>query len=289
MIGLILAGGNGTRLYPLNQVCSKQMLPVYDKPLIYYPISNLLLLGIREFVIIIKKTDKMNLYKVLGNGSRFGIKINYVIQEKPNGIPEALILGEKYLANKKIFMILGDNIFYGNTLTKTILSSLNDDKKINNIFLYETENPNLYGVVKINKKNNKITKIFEKPKKFISNLAVTGLYIFEPIVISYAKKLKKSKRGEYEITDLLNLLIKKNQLNYQLLERGIFWIDAGSPQNLFKASQMIELIETRNKNKLACIEEICYEKKFITKKNLKNLINRMPASDYRMYLKKLIK
>ena len=164
MIGLILAGGNGTRLYPLNQVCSKQMLPVYDKPLIYYPISNLLLLGIREFVIIIKKTDKMNLYKVLGNGSRFGIKINYVIQEKPNGIPEALILGEKYLANKKIFMILGDNIFYGNTLTKTILSSLNDDKKINNIFLYETENPNLYGVVKINKKNNKITKIFEKPK-----------------------------------------------------------------------------------------------------------------------------
>jgi len=283
MIGLILAGGNSTRLYPFNKVCSKQMLPIYDKPLIYYPISNLLLLGIKEFVIIIKPNDKINLFKLLGDGKQLGIKIYYVEQEKANGIPEALILGEKYLKNKKIAMILGDNIFYGNTLTKVIQKNNINNPKCK-IFLYEVDDPKAYGVATLSEKNKKITKLVEKPSKFLSRYAITGLYIFNKDAIEKAKKLKKSDRGEYEIIDLLKNYLKEKTIDYQILERGFFWIDAGTPNNIFKASQMIQLIENRNKNKIACIEEICFSKKFINKTQYKKLILKMPNSEYKKYL-----
>jgi len=288
MIGLVLAGGNSTRLYPLNQVCTKQMLPIYDKPLIYYPLANLLLLGIREFVIIIKPYDKKNIIKLIGNGENYGIKISYIEQEKPNGIPEALILAEKYLRRKKIMMILGDNIFFGNTLTSTINSLIKRTKSKCNIFLHEVENPNAYGVALIDKKTNKILRIVEKPKKFVSKYVVTGLYVFDDSSVNLAKKLKKSERNEIEITDLINIYIKNKNIDYKILERGIFWIDAGTTNNILKASQIIELIQNRNQNKIACIEEICYEKKYISKLQYKKLINKIPKCEYREYLQKKI-
>ena len=286
MIGLILAGGNSNRLYPLNQACSKQLLPIYDKPLIYYPLSNLLLLGIKKYIIIIKPNDKKNVTKLLGNGKKFGINIKYIEQAKPNGIPEALTLAEKYIKNEKIFMILGDNIFYANTLSNVIFSSINKNKNKCNIFLYEVDDPKDYGVASINKKNGLLKKIIEKPKTFISNYVVTGLYVFNKHSINLAKKLKKSKRGEFEISDLLNLHIKENLVDYTIFERGVLWIDAGTPKNIFKSTQIIELIENRNKNKIACIEEICLEKKFISKSSYKKLISDMPECEYKRYLEK---
>lgn len=284
MIGLILAGGDGTRLYPINQVCTKQMLPIYDKPLIYYPLSNLILLGIKKFIVIIKPLDRDNIKKLLGNGKKFGIEIIYIEQPRANGIPEALILAEKFIKNQNILMVLGDNIFYGNTFTKFIKKSISKNKFNCKIFLYEVDNPSSYGVAVLNKKLNKIEKIIEKPKRYISNFAVTGLYYFDNKSIQLAKKLKKSKRGELEIIDLINIYKKNNQLDFSILERGFFWIDAGTASNMFKASQIIELIENRNKNKIACIEEVCFRKKFITQNQFKKLIKNMPNCDYKRHL-----
>lgn len=287
MIGLILAGGEGTRLYPINQVCTKQMLPIYDKPLIYYPLSNLILLGIRKFIIIIKPVDKKNLIKAIGNGKKLGIEINYVEQPIANGIPEALIIAEKFIKKQNILMILGDNIFYGNTFTKLAKKVITKSKDKCKIFLYEVEDARSYGVAVLNKKQNKINKIIEKPKNNISNFAITGLYYFDNRSIEFAKKLKRSKRNELEIIDLINQYKKIDKLNFSILERGFFWIDAGTPENMFKASQIIELIENRNKNKIACLEEICFKNNLINRSELNKLIKQMPNCDYKKNLMSL--
>lgn len=289
MIGLILAGGEGTRLYPINQVCTKQMLPIYDKPLIFYPIANLILLGIRKFVIIIKPIDKESLMKILGDGSKFGLDIIYIEQPIANGIPEALILAEKFIKKQNILMILGDNIFYGNTFTKLVKKKISKNKEKCKIFLYEVDDAKSYGVAVLNKQQNLIKKIVEKPKDNISNFAITGLYYFDNKSIKFAKKLKKSKRGELEIIDLINQYKKINKLDFSILERGFFWIDAGTPKNMYKATQIIELVESRNKNKIACIEEICFRNNLIDKKQLKKIIKEMPNCDYRKNLTLLLK
>ena len=287
MYGVILAGGQGTRLYPLSRASNKQLLSVYDKPLIYYPLSMLMLAGVKKFIFIINKEDKKSYLKLFNNGSKLGIKINYCIQNKPEGIPQALTLSKKYIKNKneKIFLILGDNIFYGNHLASYVKNGL--EKNIGcSIFLYKVKNPEDYGIAKI--KNKKITSIFEKPKKYIGSYAITGVYIFDYKSINLANKLKKSKRGEFEIVDLIKIYQSQNLLNYEIFERGIFWVDCGTPQNLFKSSELIHVIESRTKSKIGCVEEIAYEKKFISRIKFKKLISDMPTCEYKEYLSQIV-
>ena len=256
MRGIILSGGYGTRLYPSTISISKQIIPLYDKPMIYYPLSVLMLSGIKEIMIISSK-EHLNLFKKqFGNGHQLGITIEYAAQTKPNGIPESFIIAEDFINKSPITLILGDNFFYGQKLGSLLQASYSL-KRGANIFLHQVNNPKEYGVVKLSSKNN-IQAIYEKPKKYISNYAITGLYVFDKNVVDYTKKLKFSKRKELEITDLIKIYLKNNLLNYNLLGRGYTWFDAGTHDSLLLASQFIKAIEERQGFKIGCIEEISY-------------------------------
>ena len=284
--GIILAGGKGTRLSPLTKVINKQLLPVYDKPLIFYPLSVLMLANIKKILIIINHDQKKNFFNILGTGERYGIELSYKIQKKPNGLPEAFKIGEKFIGRDNVALILGDNFFYGQGLSNNLKKS----ETFTNgalIFIKETNNPQNYGVIKF--KNEKIFRIIEKPKKYISNKAITGIYYFDNNVIKYAKSLTPSKRGETEIIDLLKIYQKYDQLKYQMIGREALWSDAGKPDDLLNVSNYVYGHEKLELFKIACLEEISFKKKWIDKKQIKNNIKFYGPCSYSDYLKKIIK
>jgi glucose-1-phosphate thymidylyltransferase len=283
--GIILAGGTGSRLSPLTKVTNKQLLPLYDKPLIFYPLSILMLAGIRDILIITNPNEEINFKRILGTGSNFGIKIQYLVQQKPNGLPEAFIIGEKFINKQNVALILGDNFFYGQGFTKRLKSKIKI-KSGATIFTYQVNNPQDYGIVEI--KNNTIIKIKEKPKKSKSNNAITGLYFFDRNVVNFSKKLKPSKRKELEIVDLLKKYLKIKKLKFEFMGRGSAWLDTGDVKNLFETSQFISNIEKRQGLKIACLEEIALNNKWITNSVIKKQINFYGNCDYSKYLKKLI-
>jgi glucose-1-phosphate thymidylyltransferase len=283
--GIILAGGTGSRLSPLTKIINKQLLPLYDKPLIFYPLSILMLAGIKDILIITNPNENINFQKILGNGSNFGIKIQYLEQEKPNGLPEAFIIGEKFINNQNVALILGDNFFYGQGFTKR-LKQKTKIKSGSTIFTYQVNNPQDYGIVEI--KNNKILNIKEKPKKSKSNLAITGLYFFDKNAVKYSRQLKPSKRKELEIVDLLKKYLKKNKLQVEFMGRGSAWLDTGNVESLFDTSQFIASIERRQGLKIACLEEIALNNKWISKSIIKKQINFYGNCYYSKYLQKLI-
>tara|TARA_B100001939_G_scaffold253661_1_gene220640 strand:- start:31 stop:903 length:873 start_codon:yes stop_codon:yes gene_type:complete len=285
--GIILAGGLGTRMSPLTKAVNKQLLPIYDKPLIYYPLSILMLAKIRDILIIVNK-GQLNQYKKLFNNSKnLGLNLSFKEQNKPVGLPDAFIIGEKFINNSKVAMILGDNFFYGQNLSG-FLSNCVKLKQGAKIVLHSVKNPEMFGVAKINPKNKKILKITEKPKKFISNYAITGLYFFDKKVIEYAKKLKPSKRGELEIIDLIEHYKKKRKLSAEFIGRGGAWLDTGSISDYYKTSAFVQAIENRQGFKIACIEEIAFLNKWIKKKDIIKSIKFYGNCEYSSYLKKLI-
>jgi glucose-1-phosphate thymidylyltransferase len=289
MKGIILSGGLGSRLYPSTISVSKQLLPVYDKPMIYYPLSILMLAGIREILIITTTKDLKSYKRLLGNGSQIGIKIFYKIQTKPRGLVDSFNVGKKFIGKKNVCLILGDNIFYGDGLKSYLENSINivknEDKAV--IFTYPVSNPKNYGILE--SKNNKIISIIEKPKKTTSNHAVVGIYFYPNSVIKYIKLIKPSKRKELEITDLNNIFLKNKKLKVQEMGRGFSWHDAGSPDNLQEASQLIQIIEKRIGYKIGCIEEIALNKKWISKNKIKKIAEKYLNSEYGKYLNSLIK
>ena len=283
--GIILSGGKGTRMSPLTKAVNKQLLPIYDKPLIYYPLSILMLAKIRDILIVVNKGQLDQYKKLLPDGKHLGIKISYVEQDKPRGLPDAFLLGEKFIGKSGVSLILGDNFFYGQYLSEKLKQSI----KVKNgakVFLHKVKNPEKYGVAKI--KKNKIMLIKEKPKKYFSDFAITGLYFFDKNVVRYSKELKPSKRGELEITDLLNKYKKKNKLSADFIGRGGAWLDTGSISDYYKTSNFVSAIENRQGFKIACIEEIAFLNKWITKKHVKNSIKFYGNCEYSTYLKKLI-
>jgi len=284
--GIILAGGLGTRLSPLTKPISKQLLPIYDKPLIFYPLSVLMLCNIRDVLIIVKKGEKENLKKVFGNGNDLGIKINYKEQLNPKGIPDAFIVGENFIKNSNIALILGDNFFYGQGLSEILRKSFSL-KNGACIFTYPINNPENFGIVEKIRGSKKL-KIIEKPKKTKSNRAITGLYIFDNSVVKYSKSIKTSKRNETEIVDLINIYNKKNKLKVTDLGRGSTWLDTGTIESLLAASNYVQVVEERQKYKIACLEEISYLKGWIQKKNILNRIKFYGNCNYSKYLKELI-
>ena len=285
--GIILAGGKGTRMSPLTKAVNKQLLPIYDKPLIYYPLSILMLSGIKDILIIVNRGQVNQFKKILPSSNNLGIKISYKEQSNPNGLPEAFILGEKFIGKEKIALILGDNFFYGQSLTKKLKQcvKLNGGAKV---FLHPVKNPNLYGVATINEKN-RITKIVEKPKTTNSNLAVTGLYFFDNNVVKFSKSLKPSKRKELEITDLLNSYKRKNRLKAEFIGRGGAWLDTGSIDDFYNTSYFVSTLENRQGLKIACLEEIAFKNKWISKKEIGNAIKFYGNCAYSKYLKDLLK
>ena len=283
--GIILAGGKGSRMSPLTKAVNKQLLPIYDKPLIFYPLSILMLAKIQDILIIVNKGELEQYKKIIPNGKNLGIKINYLEQEKPRGLPEAFIIGEKFIGNQNVAMILGDNFFYGQNLTNQLLKNTKI-KKGARVVLHKVQKPELFGVAKVDRKN-KILIIKEKPKKFISDLAITGLYFFDNKVVNYAKKLKPSKRGEIEIVDLLNFYKAKKQLSADLVGRGGAWLDTGSIEDFYKTSAFVSAIENRQGFKIACIEEIALNNKWISKKDLQRSIKFYGNCAYSNYLEKL--
>ena len=252
--GIILAGGKGTRMSPLTKAVNKQLLPIYDKPLIFYPLSILMLANIRDILIIVNKGQLDQYKKIIPNGNNLGIKVSYLEQSKPRGLPDAFVIGEKFIGKQNVAMILGDNFFYGQNLTGKMLENTKL-KKGAKVVLHKVQKPESFGVAKINKKN-KIITIKEKPKKFISDLAITGLYFFDNDVVNYAKKLKPSTRGEVEIVDLLNFYKKKNLLSADVIGRGGAWLDTGSIDDFYKTSAFVSAVENRQGFKIACLEEI---------------------------------
>ena len=286
--GIILAGGLGTRMSPLTKAVNKQLLPLYDKPLIFYPLSILMLAGIKDILIVVNKGQLSQFKKILPEKNNLGIKIQYKEQSSPGGLPEAFLIGEKFIDNQNVALILGDNFFYGQNLTKK-LKECTKLKIGAKVFLHPVKNPSLYGVASLNNKNKKITKIIEKPKKTKSNLAVTGLYFFDKNVVKFSKSLKPSKRKELEITDLLNKYRKNKRLNAEFLGRGGTWLDAGNIRDYYNASNFISTIENRQGLKIACLEEIAFNYKWIDKKNIQDAINFYGKSEYSMYLSSLLK
>ena len=283
--GIILAGGLGTRMSPITKSVNKQLLPIYDKPLIYYPLSILMLAGIKEILIIVNRGQINQFKKILKNGENFGIKIQYKEQKTPNGLPEAFILGENFIKNSGVVLILGDNFFYAQSLTKTLqkATKLKNGAKV---FLHPVSNPKLYGIATI--RNNKIVNLKEKPSITRSNLAVTGLYFFDKNVVKLSKTLKPSKRKELEIIDLLNKYRKKNKLNAEFLGRGGAWLDAGSIDDYYDTTSFVSAIQKRQGFKIACLEEIALNKKWINKKILNDSIKFYGNCDYSRYLKRLL-
>ena len=285
--GIILAGGYGTRMSPLTKAVNKQLLPIYDKPLIYYPLSVLMLAGIKNILIIVNKGQLPQFKKILQDGKRFGVKISYAEQMKPKGLPDAFILGKNFIKKDKVALILGDNFFYGQSLTRNLKKcvKLNSGCKI---LVHPVSKPELFGIANINV-NNKITSIKEKPKNSKSNLAITGLYFFDNNVIKISKSLKPSKRNELEIVDLLNRYRKKNKLKVEYLGRGGAWLDTGSIEDFYNTSSFVSALENRQGFKIACLEEIAFNYNWITKNEIKKAINFYGNCFYSNYLKKLIK
>ena len=284
--GIVLSGGKGTRMSPLTKAVNKQLLPIYDKPLIFYPLSILMLAKIRDILIIVNKGQLDQYKKIIPNGKNLGIKITYKEQDTPKGLPDAFILGEKFIGDENVAMILGDNFFYGQNLSTTLLNS-SKLKKGAKVLLHKVNKPELFGVAKINNKK-KIISIKEKPKKYLSDLAITGLYFFDNRVVNYSKKLKPSKRGEIEIVDLLNIYKNKKSLFAEFLGRGGAWLDTGSMDDYYKTTAFVSAIENRQGLKIACLEEIAFNNKWIKKKHIKNSINFYGNCEYSNYLSKLI-
>jgi len=280
--GIILAGGNGTRMSPLTKAVNKQLLPIYDKPLIFYSLSILMLSKIKEVLIIVNKGQLEQYKKIIPDGNNLGMKISYKEQEKPNGLPEAFIIGETFIKKDNVALILGDNFFYGQNLSSLLLECKNL-KSGAKVVLHKVNKPELYGVAQL--KNNKISIIKEKPKKFISEKAITGLYFFDNNVIKLSKKLKKSKRNELEITDLLKIYKKQNKLRFKELGRGAVWLDTGSIEDFYNASSFVSTIENRQGIKIACLEEISLNNNWISKKELNQSIKFYGNCKYSNYLK----
>lgn len=285
MKGIILAGGNGTRLYPLTKVISKQLLPIYDKPMIYYSLSVLMLAGIKDILLISTPQDIDRFKLILGNGSEWGIQLSYAVQSKPNGLAEAFLIGESFIGNDHVALVLGDNIFYGQGLTSLLTQSIMRHKGAT-IFAYYVNNPSQFGVIDFDKRN-KVVSIEEKPENPKSNYAVTGLYIYDNRVIEIAKNLTPSSRGELEITDINNVYLEMGELQVEILGRGYAWLDTGTHETLLQASQFIETIEKRQSLKVACLEEIAYRKGYISKEQLLLQANNIGNNRYGEYLKKI--
>ena len=285
--GIILAGGMGTRMSPLTKAVNKQLLPIYDKPLIFYPLSILMLAKIKDILIIVNKGQLNQYKKLFPNGKNIGLNLTFKEQDRPKGLPDAFILGEKFIGKENVAMILGDNFFYGQNLTSKLLNcaKLKTGAKV---LLHSVQKPELFGVAKLNS-NNKIIQIKEKPKKFISNYAVTGLYFFDNNVVKYAKKLKPSKRGELEILDLIMKYKKKNILSSDFIGRGGAWLDTGSIEDYYKTSAFVQAVENRQGLKIACLEEIALLNKWIGKKEIASQLSFFGNCEYSPYLKKLIK
>lgn len=287
MKGIILAGGSGTRLYPLTQSVSKQLLPVYDKPMIYYPLSVLMLFGIKDILIISTPHDTPNIEHLLGTGSDLGLTLQYKVQDAPNGIAEAFILGKDFVNNDNVCLILGDNIFYIQSQIKEYADQVNSTTDKATVFGYHVSDPERFGVIEFDK-DRRVVSIEEKPKKPKSNYAVTGLYFYPSDVCKKAAGLKPSARGELEITDLNKLYLKEDRLNVIPLKRGSAWLDAGTPDSLMESAQFVQIIEQRQGLKLSCIEEIAYRQGFIDNAQMQKLINRLKDGvPYKEYLKKV--
>ena len=287
MKGIVLAGGSGTRLYPLTLGVSKQLLPIYDKPMIYYPLSVLMLAGINDILLISSSIDIDNYRRLLGDGSQFGIKLNFAVQEEPKGIGQAFLIGEKFIGNESVCLVLGDNIFYGQGLSD-LLEEAGKKNNGSTIFGYHVSNPSEFGIVGLDKRN-KVKSLQEKPKKPLSNYAITGLYFYDNSVINIAKKMKPSKRGEYEITDINKFYMLKGNLNLKILGRGIAWLDTGTHESLIQASNFVQTIESRQGLKIACLEEIAFNKGWISKKSLINSAKNYGNSQYGKHLRLISK
>ncbi|MBQ7668267.1 MAG: glucose-1-phosphate thymidylyltransferase RfbA [Clostridia bacterium] len=286
MKGIILAGGKGTRLYPMTQVVSKQLLNVYDKPLIYYPLSTLLLADIKDILIITTSTDVDNYKKLFGNGENLGIKMSYKVQDEPNGIAEAFVIGEDFIGDDNVCLILGDNVFYGGDFVN-ILQEAKNIKEGGIIFAYPVANPESFGVVEFDE-TGKAISIEEKPKIPKSKFAVPGLYFYDNEVINIAKNLKKSARGEYEITDVNLEYLRQGKLNVKQLSRGLAWLDTGTPESILKASEFVYTIQARQGQYISCIEEIAWRRGFIDNKKLIEIGNKLKMTDYGKYILSLV-
>ena len=283
---IILCGGTGSRMFPLTHSINKQLLPVYDKPMFYYPLSLMMLCGIKEYVFVINQGQELNFRKALGNPDDLGIRVEFVVQKNPKGLPDAFIITKELIKNQSIAMILGDNFFYGNMLSPIIKDSLKI-KNGCNIYIYPSNKTSAYGVVEFDKKNN-VKKIIEKPKKTNSNQIITGLYVFDKKVFEFSKKLKPSKRNELEIVDLINLYKKQKKLYVTKLGRGSAWMDVGNFSDLQSASSFIQNVENRQNYKIGCIEEVAFNNKWINKKKILKRIQHFAKTDYSKYLKNLI-
>ena len=285
MKGIILAGGSGTRLHPLTLAVSKQLMPVYNKPMIYYPLATLMSSGIREILIISTPQDLPNFEKLLGDGSQIGCEFTYKVQEVPNGLAQAFVLGEEFIGNDSVALILGDNIFYGGDLSKNLQEQVNPDGGV--VFAYHVSDPERYGVVEFDSDMNAIS-IEEKPTKPKSNYAVPGLYFYDNSVVEIAKRIKPSPRGEYEITDVNNEYLKQGKLSVSILDRGTAWLDTGTFHSLIQASQFVQVVEERQGLKIGCIEAVAYSRGFINKEQLKTIATPLLKSGYGDYLMTLI-
>lgn len=285
MKGIILAGGSGTRLYPITRAISKQLMPIYDKPMIYYPLSVLMKAGINEILIITTPEDSESFKKLLGDGKDIGCNIHYAVQEVPNGLAQAFVIGEHFIDKDNVALILGDNIFYGTSIDNILPKCTNPDGGI--VFAYHVSDPERYGVVEFDK-DKKAISIEEKPKKPKSNYAVTGLYFYDNDVIEIAKNLKPSPRGEYEITDVNKEYLKRGKLKVETLDRGTAWLDTGTFASLMHASQFVQMVEERQGLKVGSIEEVAYEQGFINKEQLLKIAEPLIKSGYGIYLKNLV-
>ena len=283
--GIILARGEGSRVGPSTKAISKQLIPLADKPIIFYSLSILMLLNIKNILLIVKKQDQASFKKLLGNGKNFGIKIKYIIQKKPKGLPDAFILGKKFIKNDNVALILGDNFFHGQGLIEFLNNALKNFNSGASVFSYNVKNPSAYGVIEQN--INRI-KFVEKPIKTKSKKAITGLYFFDKNVSKLSSKLKKSKRGELEIIDLLKLYLKDKKINIKDLGRGSTWLDTGTSKDILKAGNYIEIIEERQNQKIACLEEIAFKKKWISRSSVKSRIKYYGKSEYSDYLKEIL-
>lgn len=285
MKGIILAGGKGTRLYPMTQIVSKQLLPIYDKPLIYYPLSMLLLAGIKEILIISTPEDLPNYEKLLGTGERIGVKFTYKVQDEPRGLADAFILGEEFIGEDHVCLILGDNVFYGKDISR-VLWNARDREHGATIFGYQVKDPTAFGVVEFDKEQ-KVVSIEEKPKNPKSNYAVPGLYFYDNRVVEIAKNVKPSARGEIEITAVNNAYLEMGELHVELLGRGVAWLDTGTPKGMLKAAEFVEVVQDRQGFYLSCIEEIAWRRGFISTEQLVKLGEELKMTDYGQYLLKI--